>query len=119
MSGTRPARLAAVLCGAPGLALCTGLSLLAAGAMAATVVHITQKGRAFDQKAVTIAVGDTLAFSNNDEFIHQIFVGGDSFVYDSAEQVPGQTIQVTFPSPGRYVVNCHIHPKMRLDVTVQ
>ena len=63
--------------------------------------------------------GDVVRFTNDDEFLHQIFVTSGSFKFDSAEQPPGQTIEVTFPTPGTYAVRCHIHPKMLLSVLVK
>lgn len=84
---------------------------------AAAVHHVTQKNRNFSMDDITIAQGDSVAFSNDDEFLHQIYVA--SINVDSAEQRPGQTITVTFSRPGMFAVRCHIHPKMLLTVRVK
>jgi plastocyanin len=76
---------------------------------------IIQKGRRFSAAEVTIRRGDSLTFTNNDEFIHQIY-STDQF--DSDERVPGQTLTETFNEPGTFEVHCHIHPKMKLVVHV-
>jgi plastocyanin len=80
---------------------------------------IIQQDRSFRPNEVAIGVGGTLAFSNQDEFIHQIYVDSDQIAYDSAEQPPGQTITIAFPKAGDFPVRCHIHPKMLLLVHVK
>jgi plastocyanin len=80
---------------------------------------IVQSGRAFHPLEVTINHGETLSFSNQDEFIHQIYVASDAMTFDSDEQPPGQTVQVKFPTAGTFEVHCHIHPKMSLVVHVK
>jgi plastocyanin len=80
---------------------------------------IVQNGRAFHPIDVTIKKGETLDFSNQDEFIHQIYVDVAGFAYDSAEQPPGETLHIKFPDTGTFPVRCHIHPKMLLTVHVK
>jgi len=88
--------------------------------VAAAAVHrIVQKGRAFAVSEITIPRGDTLLFTNEDEFLHQIYVDSSGMTFDSNEQPTGQTIEVKFPRPGVFAVRCHIHPKMLLTVHVQ
>jgi plastocyanin len=91
---------------------------LAAAAQAATHT-IVQIDRSFRPSEITIAVGDSLLFSNQDEFIHQIYVDYPNFDYDSAEQPPGETLTIHFPDAGTFPVRCHIHPKMLLTVHVR
>lgn len=88
--------------------------------VAAAAVHrIAQKGRAFAVPEITINSGDTVLFTNEDEFLHQIYVASGGMIFDSNEQAPGQTIEVNFPRPGVFTVRCHIHPKMLLTVHVR
>ena len=65
---------------------------------------------------VTITKGESLTFTNKDEFIHQIFVVG---LFDSEEKNPGENLTESFPQSGTFEVHCHIHPKMRLVVHVR
>ena len=105
----------AVRCGA-------ALAVLLAGATSALgdgTNTIVQNGRAFHPAEITIPAGSTLDFSNQDEFIHQIYVDTNDFGYDSEEQPPGVVFHITFPDPGTYFVRCHIHPKMLLTVHVK
>jgi plastocyanin len=81
--------------------------------------RIVQKGRAFDAADVTIAAGDDLLFTNEDPFLHQIYVNSPTMNFESSEQPPGQTVDVRFPTAGAFTVRCHIHPTMSLSVTVK
>ena len=89
-------------------------------AFAADGAHtIVQKGRAFHPGEVTINRGESLTFTNDDEFIHQIYSKSDSFSFDSDERNPGENITETFTASGTFDVRCHIHPKMKLAVHVK
>jgi plastocyanin len=96
-----------------------GAVLASAAAPAFAADHIVvQQGRRFHPGEVTIAKGDTLTFTNNDEFIHQIFLTAQNFNFDTKEKSPGQTDTETFTQSGTFEVHCHIHPKMKLVVHV-
>jgi plastocyanin len=95
----------------------TALLLLASTAVAADPAHtIVQSGRAFHPVEVTIAKGESLTFTNNDQFIHQIYVSG---LFDSEEKSPGENLTESFSQAGTFQVRCHIHPKMKLVVHVK
>src|SRR6266404_1995586 len=90
------------------------LLLAPACAFAADEAHtIMQKSRAFRPAEITINRGESLTFTNNDEFIHQIYVQGSGFSFDSDERNPGENITETFTALGTFEVRCHIHPKMK------
>ncbi len=89
----------------------------AGAAFAADPGHtIIQSGRTFRPAEVTINRGESLTFTNNDEFIHQIYVTG---LFDSEEKAPGQNLTENFTQAGTFEVHCHIHPKMKLVVHVK
>jgi plastocyanin len=91
--------------------------LLPAAALAADPAHtVTQKGRAFRPAEATINHGERLTFTNEDSFIHQIYVDG---LFDSEEKSPGENLTETFPAAGTFQVRCHIHPTMRMTVRVK
>jgi plastocyanin len=93
------------------------IGILSAGAVFGDDAHtIVQQGRLFHPGEVTINHGEALTFTNNDEFIHQIYVAG---LFDSDERAPGQNLTESFPSVGTFEVRCHIHPKMKLVVHVK
>ena len=91
------------------------LIFLLAPSMAFADATIIQKGRRFNPPEVTIRSGESLTFTNNDEFIHQIYSTG---LFDSDERTPGQTLTEAFGRTGTFEVRCHIHPKMKLIVHV-
>ncbi len=77
---------------------------------------VIQKGRAFRPLELTIARNESVTFTNEDSFIHQIYVDG---LFDSEEKSPGENLNETFPRAGTFRVRCHIHPTMRMTVTVK
>ena len=83
-------------------------------AFAATVV--VQKGRAFRPAEITINRGETVTFTNDDSYIHQVYVEG---LFDSPEKAPGENLNETFPAAGTFQVRCHIHPTMKMTVKVR
>jgi len=74
-----------------------------------------QKGRRFTPAQITINRGESLTFTNEDEFIHQMYADG---LFDSDEKNPGENLVQPFNRAGTFEVRCHIHPKMRLVVRV-
>lgn len=91
----------------------------AAAAWAGEPVTVVQKDREFGTKKVSISAGDTVRFTNEDEFLHQVYASSDRFSFDSAEQFPGDVVDVVFPQSGSFQVRCGIHPKMLMTVDVE
>ena len=85
---------------------------------AAQHVTVAQKNREFAKARIAIAAGDTVTFTNEDDFLHQIYASSPGFNFDSDEQAPGDVVDVKFPYPGEYDVRCGIHPRMLLHVSV-
>jgi plastocyanin len=76
---------------------------------------VQQKNRRFTPGEITVRRGESITVTNDDDFIHQIYVDG---LFDSEEKQPGENIVEDFPRTGTFEVRCHIHPKMRLIVHV-
>jgi plastocyanin len=89
--------------------------LLLSPSLAMADQTVIQKGRRFAPAEVTIRRGESLTFTNEDEFIHQVYVEG---LFDSEEKAPGQNLTEGFNNAGTFEVRCHIHPKMKLVVHV-
>jgi plastocyanin len=107
----------------PAAALLVGVCLVAAILAAEGVARaadrnivIVQKGRAFRPAEVTIARGQTVTFTNEDSYLHQIYAAG---LFDSEEKAPGENLNETFTQTGTFLVRCHIHPTMRMTVHVR
>ncbi len=100
-----------------------GLVLLALAApfpdaFAGRVVTVVQAGRAFAVSSLHLQRGDTVHFTNEDVFDHQVFVDAPVFKFESPEQAPGTAQDVQFTKAGTFDVQCQIHPRMHLAVTV-
>jgi len=85
-----------------------------APAFGATIV--VQKNRAFRPAEVTVNRGETVTFTNDDSYIHQVYVQG---LFDTPEKAPGENLNETFPRSGTFQVRCHIHPTMKMTVKVR
>ncbi|WP_308911254.1 plastocyanin/azurin family copper-binding protein [Pseudokordiimonas caeni] len=81
--------------------------------------QVSQQGRRFHPGEIAIKAGDTVTISNDDEFLHHVYVKGDGMDYDSGGQPIGTSLTIPFPVKGVFEVRCDIHPKMRLTVTVE
>lgn len=107
--------------GAKGLLI--ALIAFPAGVLAQSVTDdvltISQKRRKYAPGAVTIKPGDTVRIVNDDIFLHHAFVDHKALQYDSGSMEEGETRDIQFSDPGTYQVRCAIHPRMRLDVTVE
>ncbi|HEV2673149.1 MAG TPA: cupredoxin domain-containing protein [Aliidongia sp.] len=101
------------------LGVSCAIVLLAFDAFAAETLVISQKKRTFNPSEIEIHKGDTLHIANDDQFTHQVFVDNAGFKFESAETDPGTSVDIRFTTSGSFDVFCHIHPKMKLHVTVQ
>ena len=72
---------------------------------------------AYSPGNVTVAVGGTVSWTNNDITSHT--VTSNSNVWDSGLIGAGRTFSRTFPTAGSFPYHCTIHPGMSGTVTVQ
>ena len=108
-----------------GLLGAAAAAALVASCVAGLAVHamseyrIIQNNRSFSARKISVERGDRVHFTNDDEFIHHVYVKDDAFNFDSGEQQIGQTVTIEFTRLGTFEVHCAIHPKMRLVVNVK
>ncbi|HLI28524.1 MAG TPA: plastocyanin/azurin family copper-binding protein [Chloroflexota bacterium] len=79
-----------------------------------TVVHIASN--AFTPDTLTVPVGTTIRFINDDPEIH---TATQNSGFDSGLIFPGQTWSYTFAVPGVYPYVCLPHPFMVGTITVE
>ncbi len=91
--------------------------LLAASGAGAATVDVSITGFAFSPPGVTINVGDTVRWTNNDAFTHTST--SDTGAWDSGLLGNGATYSFTFSSEGTFPYHCVFHPSMLGSVTVQ
>lgn len=93
--------------------------ILAATAATSAEVTVTQKGKKFVPGEVTISVGDTIVFVNDDNVTHNVHSVTNGSEFDIGGQKVGVATRHSFTSRGVVTVRCAIHPKMKLVVTVK
>lgn len=85
-----------------------------AAATGAVAVHISNF--TFGPKMVTVEVGQTVTWTNDDDIPHTVVATDKSFrskVLDT-----GQSFSFTFAKPGQIAYFCSLHPMMTGKVTV-
>ena len=77
----------------------------------------TQTTLAFGANPLTIAVGTTVSWANNDNTTHTTAADGSQ--WSSGNIAPGGRFNFTFASAGRFTYHCQIHPNMVGTIVVQ
>lgn len=106
------------------LALCAWLAvayiaaMLAAGSPVRAATHsVAINGLAYTPATLTIAVGDTVTWMNNDVQAHTATASGGAF--DSGTMDSGQSFSFTFTTAGSFAYTCNFHAEMTGTITVQ
>ena len=101
--------------------LLAGLMLLAAGCggddedaapVATTDVEMAKSYR-FEPQAIRVEAGDTVTWTNDDNFTHTVQIDGQ----DDHEVDRGDSVSITFDKPGTYHYVCTLH-RRDMDGTV-
>jgi len=77
---------------------------------------VSIQGYAFNDATITVPVGTTLTWTNNDNTEHSTTSADD--VWDSGKIVPGASFSTTFMAPGTYAYYCKYHVFMKGTVIV-
>ena len=85
---------------------------------------VTQTDKTFKMngekvEALTIKVGDSIKFLNEDPWSHNVFSLSATKNFDLGSYPKGQSKSVTFDKPGQVEIECSIHPQMRLHLEVK
>jgi plastocyanin len=122
-------RVASVLVLALGLAGCSGYNSPSAPSggptpapAGATTVTISSGASvltttAFGQNPLTVPVGTTISWLNNDNTTHTSVADGNQWA--SGNIAPGGRFNFTFASAGHFTYHCQIHPNMVGTIDVQ
>lgn len=90
-----------------------------AGQALAADHDVTIAGFAFSPATVTVAVGDTVTWTNNDDVPHTATSSsGVSPAFDTGNLSEGASGTVTFNTAGSFSYFCKIHPNMTGTVVV-
>jgi plastocyanin len=90
--------------------------LVAAGTAVAADQAVTIAGFAFSPKTVTVNVGDTVTWTNNDTATHTATSAGN---FDTGSIGGGASKSVTFQTAGTFAYVCSIHSSMTGTVVVR
>jgi plastocyanin len=96
------------------MSLCLLLPLSALGADHV----IRQREKNFSVVKIKAKVGDTLTFRNDDPFVHSIFSLSEVQAFDLGTFKKGDMRRVKLIKPGKIVVECAVHPQMKLIVEI-
>lgn len=79
--------------------------------------HVTMvKSYRFDPDRVEIKAGDTVTWTNEDNFTHTVRVDG----HDDHKVERGHSVSITFDKPGTYKYECTLHSMdMKGEVVVE
>jgi plastocyanin len=83
---------------------------------ASTTQPVAMKGVAFDPKQVTVHVGDTLEWANQDIVAHTATARDKSW---DVNVLPGKTGRMVMKVPGRFDYICRYHPNMTGAIIVE
>jgi plastocyanin len=101
----------------PALAIAAILIAGAGSVALAADAAVSIANFAFVPNTVTVVVGDTVTWTNNDEVSHTATADGGSF--DTGSIGNGASDSVTFNAAGTFAYHCSIHPTMSGTVIVQ
>jgi plastocyanin len=79
--------------------------------------EVTIENFAFDPGTLTIEVGDTVTWTNNDSAPHTATADDDTF--DSGSLAQGDTFSHTFEEAGTFPYVCTFHPNMVGEIVVE
>ena len=71
---------------------------------------VTIKDFAFNPQSITVKVGATVTWENNDTVSHDVVA--DDKTFDTEILAPGEKGSYTFAKAGTYTYKCGIHPKI-------
>ncbi|GEM_PF-3152455 len=88
---------------------------LAPSARAATI-NVSMDGNEFFPGDITIDVGDTVTWTNNDLVLHS--ATDDGGLWDTGSVSPGNSASITFTEGATYSYHCEFHAFMTGTITV-
>lgn len=81
---------------------------------------VTLKGRHYEPVDLFLRRGDAITLVNGeDNAVHHAFIEADRFSFDAGDQQPGSHATLKLAESGDFILQCGIHPKMKLTIHVQ
>lgn len=102
------------------LHLAATLAALLSAVQAQAAEHVvSQKGRAFSVKQLSVKQGDSIKFVNEDPFAHNVFSLSEVKSFDLGSHGQGTVKSVVMDKAGTVEVECAVHPDMKMIVDVK
>jgi len=79
---------------------------------------VSQKDKTFIPDLKVIVAGQSVQFTNDDPFVHNVFSTSTARNFDLGQPGPHETRTVSFPNPGLVDVFCNIHEQMYANILV-
>jgi plastocyanin len=79
---------------------------------------ISQKDKTFLPDLRVIVAGQSVQFTNDDPFVHNVFSTSTARTFDLGQPGPHETRTVNFSTPGLVDVFCNIHEQMYANILV-
>ena len=79
---------------------------------------VSQKDKTFIPDLRVVVAGQSVQFTNDDPFVHNVFSTSTARKFDLGQPGPHETRTVSFPTPGLVDVFCNIHEQMYANVLV-
>jgi len=79
---------------------------------------ISQKDKTFIPDLRVVVAGQSVQFTNDDPWVHNVFSTSAARPFDLGQPGPHETRTVSFPNPGLVDVFCNIHEQMYANVLV-
>ncbi len=80
-------------------------------------VVVSMKNKKFDSNKITIKVGQTVKWENEDEHDHTVVADDGSFKSENIGS--GESYSFTFKKAGKYAYTCTYHPRMKGTIVVK
>ena len=80
---------------------------------------VMQNNKTFSPSELTIRVGDTIVFMNDDRVSHNIFSASEGFRFNLSVISPKKSRSYRFDAVGTAEIRCAFHPRMKIKVVVE
>ncbi|MGW6911587.1 cupredoxin domain-containing protein [Streptomyces sp. NPDC054940] len=95
------------------------LFVVPAGQASAATYRVTMSGYAYSPASLTIPVGSTVTWTNQDTAPHDVKTTSGPVAIHSPMLNKGGTWSFTFTTPGTYAYYCTVHPNMTARIVVR
>jgi len=100
----------------PILALAASFLAAAPASPTGTTQHVLMKGIAYEPRRITVHVGDTVEWANQDIVAHTATAKDRSW---DVNVLPGRSGRMVMKTPGNFDYICRYHPNMTGEIVVE